>query len=143
MRCRSRYPRVLLLASWLAACAGATPLEVRTDTDVGLVQIVRVSNVEPKQGETIDFLSTVRNPTSSPISAEILEDCLGFDGDLRMENTNNFSFGCWSVPGPLLPGDSMVEGVSMIIKSPPGVYSVRVQHIVDPDVAVAVKITVK
>jgi hypothetical protein len=133
----------LVLIATLDACGGPTPFDVSLDTNVGLVQTVRVSNVEPKQGEHIDFLSTVKNPTASPIDAVILVGTLGFSGNLRIENTNNFSLGFGPLSAPVAPGDSLIEAVSMIVQSPPGVYSVQVHHIVDPDVAVTVQITVK
>jgi hypothetical protein len=144
----------LVLGGCLTACGGPTPFEVNTDTGVGLEQFVRVSNVEPKEGQTIDFLSVVRNSTASAITAEMLVDCMVFESTLRMENTNNTSFGCWSrsvLPGDsvyggdviLAPGDSIAVAASMIVQSPPGVYLVRVRQVLNPDVAPVVQITVK
>jgi hypothetical protein len=45
--------------------------------------------------------------------------------------------------GSLAPGDSLVQGAPLIITSPPGNYTLRVQHLLEPALWVDVPIVVK
>jgi hypothetical protein len=140
-----RSTLVLLSLATVACGTQAAPLTGPrvVVTPQGLEQTVRLSPAEPKTGDTLDIRSIVVNGTAAPV--DVVSRICGIDLEttLNLTSTSNVACGGYSVQGPLAPGDSLLGFAGGVVASGPGQYTLRVRHLLDPDVWVDVPVTVR
>jgi len=97
----------------------------------GLVQSVRIEPAEPREGETIRIVSEVTNRSSRTIRATFTDCGLGLTGSLALAQIPG-TVRCLSVSyeRELAPGESIVGGDAMMVKSSPGDYRLEVLHLI-------------
>jgi len=136
----------LVLLSLIMIACGTQPASLTGPrvviTPQGLEQTVRLSPAEPKTGDTLDIRSIVVNGTATPV--DVVSRICGMD----LETTLKLSYpgvtcAGYSMHGALAPGDSLLGFAGGVVASAPGQYTLRVRHLLDPDVWVDVSITVR
>ena len=111
-------------------------------TEQGLEQTVRLSPAEPAPGDTLEIASIVVNATAAPV--DVASRICGLDLETPLTLTNPF-FSCagYSMASELTPGDSLQGFDRRVVGGLPGTYTLRVRHLLNPDVWVEVPITVR
>lgn len=143
-----RGSAVCLGLALLAACgdsptaAGSTPESGFAALSAGdFEQRVSVTPAKPSQGEQIVIRSEVihRGPAALTVTSRIcgldLESGLELSGSLLM---------CagYSMRAPLEPGDTLHSFEAVVVGSGPGRYTLRVRHLIAPELWVNVPIVV-
>jgi hypothetical protein len=135
-----------LLSLTIVAC-GTQPASLTGPqiviTPQGLEQTVQLSPAEPKTGDTLDIRSIVVNGTAAPV--DVVSRICGIDLEttLKLTYTSNVACAGYSMQGALAPGDSILGFAGGVVTSGPGTYTLRVRHLLNPDVWVEVAITVR
>lgn len=115
---------------------------VRLDGPRGLRQTVRIAPAQPATGDTLQVASVVVNGGSAAVAVESRICSLDFQGDLRLEDPFVRCQG-YSMSGPLAAGDSLQLGDRRIVAAAPGTYTLRVRHLLDPEVWVETRLVVR
>jgi len=111
-------------------------------TPQGLEQTVRYAPEDPAAGDTLDITSIVVNQTAGAI--DVASRICGLDVESSLKLTNSFlSCAGYSMQGELAVGDTLRGLARRVIAGPPGAYTLRVRHLLDPDVWVEIPITVR
>jgi hypothetical protein len=111
-------------------------------TPQGLEQTVRLSPADPAPGDTLEIASIVVNGTAAPV--DVASRICGLDLETPLPLTNPFiSCAGYSVHGALAPGDSLQGFDRRVVSGLPGTYTLRVRHLLNPDVWVEVPVTVR
>jgi hypothetical protein len=136
----------LVLLSFAIIACGTPPAPLTGPrvvvTPQGLGQTVRLSPAEPATGDTLDILSVVVNQTTAAVDVE--SRICGLDLESSLKLTNAFpSCAGYSMRGALAPGDSLQGFARRVVAGPSGTYTLRVRHLLDPDVWVEVPVTVR
>ena len=111
-------------------------------TPQGLEQTVRFTPADPATGDTLDVTSIVVNETNAAV--DVASRICGLDVESSLKLTNAF-LACagYSMQGELAVGDTLQGYARRVIAGPPGSYTLRVRHLLNPDVWVEVPITVR
>ena len=111
-------------------------------TAQGLEQTVRLSPAEPATGDTVEITSIVVNQAGGEV--DVASRTCGLDLQTSLTLTNPF-IRCagYSVQGTLAAGDSLVGFDRRVVSGLPGNYTLRVRHLLNPDVWVDVPVTVR
>jgi hypothetical protein len=124
----------------LGACR-ETPSEPSAD---GIVQTVRLDPAEPRKGEIVTVISTLENRGNSTKTVTHLICVLGLGGDLMLSMPpNEARCAAVSATAEFTPGKTLEFADRRVVDSPAGVYSLRVEHLVDPQTAVTVRVRVR
>jgi hypothetical protein len=97
----------------------------------GLVQHVEIRPGSAKRGELVEFHSTLTNATDEPIDLQSKICSLKFETELEWGRSGVMCSG-YARTETLMPGDWVVQSDRLLIESPPGTYSIRVIHALDP-----------
>jgi len=135
----------LVLLSVASLACGPQPAPITGPrvvvTPQGLEQTVRLSPAEPAPGDTVDIVSIVVNQTAAPV--DVASRICGLDLQTSLKLTNPFiSCAGYSMQGALAPGDTLQGFDRRVVDGAPGAYTVRVRHLLTPDVWVDVPVTV-
>ena len=106
-----------------------------------IVQTLRLVNPGLRVGDTLKLESVLKNVGSSPVSIEHVVCELDLDGDLKTHAPLILCF-AYSVRSTLAPGESVTGRLERVIDSEAGKYTIRVRHLLDPDVWVPAELTV-
>jgi len=136
---------VVLLSFATIAC-GPQPAPVTGPrvviTPQGLEQTVRLSPAEPASGDTLDIVSLVVNGTGAAV--DVTSRICGLDLETSLQLTNAFiSCAGYSMHAALARGDSLQGFARRVVAGPPGNYTLRVRHLLNPAVWVDVPVTVR
>lgn len=107
-----------------------------------IVQTLRLLNPGLRTGDTLKLESVLRNVSDKPVTIEYVVCELDLEGDLRTESPFILC-AAYSVRGTLAPGEQAVGTLQRRIVSEPGRYTIRVRHLLDPDVWVPAELTVR
>jgi hypothetical protein len=107
-----------------------------------IVQTLRLLNPGLRTGDTLKLESVLRNVSNQPVSIEHVVCELDLDGELKTEAPFILCF-AYSVRGTLAPGEEVKGLLQRRIVSPPGRYTIRVKHLLDPEVWVPAELTVR
>jgi len=111
-------------------------------TPQGLEQTVRYAPADPTTGDTLDITSIVVNQTAAAI--DVASRICGLDVESSLNLTNAFlSCAGYSMQGELAVGDTLHGFARRVVAGPAGAYTLRVRHLLDPDVWVEIPITVR
>ena len=111
-------------------------------TPQGLEQTVRLSPAEPATGDTVEITSIVVNQTGSGV--DVASRICGLDLQTSLSLTNPFIWcGGYSAQGTLAAGDSIQGYDRRVVSGPAGTYTLRLRHLLNPDVWVDVPVTVR
>ena|SRR5712671_5185769 len=111
-------------------------------TPQGLEQTVRLSPAEPIQGDTLTIESIVVNVMGAAVDVTSRICGMDVETSLRLSGPNLACAG-YSMHGALAPGDSILGFAGGVVASGPGTYTMRVRHLLNPDVWVDVPVTVR
>ena len=149
----SRARIAAALCAIAAACGvpsepAAPPLElapaVRVDGPEGLVNTLTLSATRLSRGDTLRIVSTVTNEGTAPVAAE--SRICGLDVEVTAGFRAPDPWGrCagYSQSGAIAPGDSRVAGESILVGGAPGVYTLRVRHLLRPALWVTATVEVR
>lgn len=111
-------------------------------TPQGLEQTVRLTPAEPAPGDTLDIASLVVNQTAAPV--DVASRICGLDLETSLRLTDPFvRCAGYSMQGALAPGDRIQGFDRRVVAGPPGTYTLRLRHLLSPDVWVDVPVTVR
>jgi hypothetical protein len=135
---------VAVVAATLLACGTScreTPNQPSTD---GLVQSVRLDPAEPRKGETVIVYSTIENRGTSPKPVTYMVCQLGLEGDLLLSiPLDETRCAAVSATTDVPPGKIVQLADRRVVNSPAGVYSLRVEHLIDPQRSITVRVRVR
>ena len=153
-RRRMLAPLALLFA---VACTGKNPkAPVQTEDPVpsldaglarkwqarpALVQSLRLLNPGLRQGDTLKLESTIRNVSAQSVDVSHVVCELDLEGELRTMAPFIMCF-AYSIDGRLAPGEQVTGRLQRVVTSPAGKYTIRVRHLLDPDVWVPAELTI-
>jgi hypothetical protein len=107
-----------------------------------IVQTLRLVNPGLRTGDTLKLESVLKNVSDKPVSIEHVVCELDLEGDLRTE-APFILCAAYSVRTTLAPGEQAIGTLQRRIVSEPGRYTIRVRHLLDPDVWVPAELTVR
>jgi hypothetical protein len=107
-----------------------------------IVQTLRLLNPGLRVGDTLKLVSVLKNVGAQPVTIEHVVCELDLEGDLKTEAPLILCF-AYSVHGTLAPGEQVTGTLQRRIASPPGRYTIRVRHLLDPSVWVPAELTVR
>ena len=154
-RRRMLAPLALILA---AACSGGSnpkAPELKTgdpvpNLDEGIarqwqarstiVQSVKLLNPGLRTGETLKIESTLRNVGDKPVDITHVVCELDIEGIETMAPL--ILCFAYSIDGTLAPGEEVTSRLERPVTSPAGKYTIRVRHLLDPDVWVPAELTI-
>ena len=111
-------------------------------TPQGLEQTVRLSPAVPVPGDTLKIESIVVNGTGAVV--EVTSCICGMDVETSLQLSHpNIACAGYSMQGALAPGDSLLGFAGGVVASGPGTYTMRVRHLLNPDVWVDVPVAVR
>lgn len=111
-------------------------------TPQGLKQTIQITPAQPAMGDTIAIVSTVVN-TYTLVATDVTSRICGLDLEGNLPLTNPFGWCAgYSRHGELAPGDSISGYDRRVVGGFPGNYTLRVRHLLEPDVWVEVPVTV-
>jgi hypothetical protein len=97
-----------------------------------LEQIVRLSPASPATGQVVRIQSTIINRGTSPIDVTSRTCGLDTNGDLELSGSL-LMCAAFSRQVTLVPSDSLSAFDARTVTSPPGRYTLRVRHALDPE----------
>jgi len=136
----------LVVLSFATIACGTPPASLTGPrvviTPQGLEQSVRLTPAEPAMGDTVQIASVVVNLT--PEGVAVSSRICGLDLESALSLTDPF-IRCagYSMQGALAPGDTLVGFDQRVVSGLPGTYTLRVRHLLDPDVWVEVPVNVR
>jgi hypothetical protein len=110
----------------------------------GVVQTVRLEPAEPRKGEIVTVVSTIENrgPDAKPVT--YLVCVLGLGGELALTMPpDEARCAAVSATTDLAPGQRVEMRDRRVVASEPGVYALRVEHLVDPQGAITLQVRVR
>jgi hypothetical protein len=109
-----------------------------------VVQTVRIEPAEPREGETVTVLSSIENRGSRPEHVTYRICTLGLGGDLVLAMPPG-TVRCAAVSGTsdLAPGQRVEMSDMRVVVSGAGVYTLTVNHLVDPQRTTTLKVRVR
>jgi hypothetical protein len=107
-----------------------------------IVQTLRLLNPGLRTGDTLKLESVLKNVSDKPVTIEHVVCELDLESDLQTEAPFILCF-AYSVRGTLAPGEQAVGTLQRRIVSGPGRYTIRVRHLLDPDVWVPAELTIR
>jgi hypothetical protein len=148
------FGAILLLSASACGGNGAGPSQTEDpvpDLDRGtalawqarptVVQTLRLLNPGLRVGDTLKLESTLKNVGNMPVSIEHVVCELDLEGDLKTYSPLILCF-AYSVRSTLAPGQEVSSRLERVINSEAGRYTIRVRHLLDPDVWVPAELTV-
>ena len=105
-----------------------------------IVQSVKLLNPGLRTGDTLQLQSTLRNVSDNPVNVTHVVCELDLEGIETMSPL--ILCAAYSVTGRLEPGQEVTSQLQRIVTSPPGKYTIRVRHLLDPAVWVPAELTV-
>jgi hypothetical protein len=109
-----------------------------------LVQTVRIEPAEPRKGDTLTILSTIENRGSRPRSVTYRICYLPIGGDLSLASPLDLvRCAAVSVTTYLAPGQRVEGSEWAVVMSDPGVYTLTVDHMLDPPRTATIKVHVR
>ena len=131
----------LLGATLVLGSCRETPIEPSAD---GIVQTVRLDPAEPRKGEIVTVISTIENRGTATKSVTHLVCALGLGGDLVLSMPpNEARCAAVSSTADFTAGKTLEMADRRVVDSPAGVYSLRVEHLIDPQRAVTVRVRIR
>jgi len=132
---------LLALTFGCAADQAAGPVKSRLPQ--GLVQTVQLSPEHPTTGDWLTITSVVSNSGSQgvPVSSRVCS--LDFQSASAFPEAPLPRCASYSMSVTLQQGDSIAGGDVLIVKASPGLYTLRVRQLLDPEAWVEVPVTVK
>ena len=106
-----------------------------------IVQSVKLLNPGLRTGDTLRIESTLRNVSDKPVDITHVVCELDLEGIETMAPL--ILCFAYSIEGTLAPGESVTGRVERVVTSPAGKYTIRVRHLLDPDVWVPAELTVR
>jgi hypothetical protein len=138
-------PTVVLLSLAGLAC-GTHPATLTGPrvviTPQGLEQSVRLTPAQPAMGDTVAIASIVVNLATGSVDVSSRICGLDLESSLSLANPFGWCAG-YSMQGALAPGDTLRGFDRRVVGGVPGTYTLRVRHLLDPDVWVEVPVTVR
>ncbi len=145
---------VIVLSASACGGNGSTPAQAEDpvpDLDRGtglawqarptIVQTLRLLNPGLRVGDTLKLESTLKNVGNAPVSIEHVVCELDLEGDLKTYSPLILC-AAYSVRSTLAPGQEVSSRLERVINSEAGRYTIRVRHLLDPDVWVPAELTV-
>jgi hypothetical protein len=120
----------LALLGWAFGCQPVRSLA--TPPGARLEQTVRLSPTTPTTGQVLRIQSTIINRGTSPIDVTSRTCGLDTKGDLELSGSL-LMCAAFSRQVTLMPADSLSAFDARVVTSPPGRYTLRVRHALDPD----------
>lgn len=109
-----------------------------------LVQTVRIEPAEPRKGDTLTIRSTIENRGSRPRSVTYRICYLPIGGDLSLASPLDLvRCAAVSVTTNLAPGQHVEGSEWAVVMSDPGVYTLTVDHMLDPPRTATIKVHVR
>ena len=106
-----------------------------------IVQSVRLLNPGLRTGDTLRIESTLRNVSDRPVDIRHVVCELDLEGiDTMAPLILCFAY---SIDGKLAPGEEVSSRLVRVVTSPAGKYTIRVRHLLNPDVWVPAELTVR
>lgn len=146
---RLRGVILMLTPFTLALGCENNPIELERDDGLARValgsleQTVAITPRQPIPGDRVWISSIVINRGGDPKQVESRICGLDLEADVDLQWTSAVACAGYSTQGDLPPGDSLLGGDRRIVGSPPGEYSLRVRHLLDPEVWVEVAVRVR
>jgi hypothetical protein len=106
-----------------------------------VVQTLRLLNPGLRVGDTLKLESTLKNVGTTPVGIEHVVCELDLEGDLKTYAPLILCF-AYSIESTLAPGEEVTSRLERVINSEAGRYTIRVRHLLDPDVWVPAELTV-
>ncbi len=106
-----------------------------------IVQSVRLMNPGLRSGDTLRIESTLRNVSDKPVDISHVVCELDLEG-IETMSPLMLCF-AYSITGTLAPGEEVSSRLERIVTSPAGKYTIRVRHLLNPDVWVPAELTVR
>ena len=108
----------------------------------GLEQTIRLSQDRSAWGDTIHIASVVLNRSGSPKTVSARTCGVDLQSDAVLQS---YLVRCAAYSGhfTIAPGDLVVEQESRIVHANPGQYSIRIRHLLDPEVWLVVPLIVQ
>jgi hypothetical protein len=144
------------LAAAIAACGSvervhttepdftAAPRQVSAAAG-GLTQRLTISATSLRPGDVLELRSTIVNDGGAESIAATTRAC-GLDVDapsgLRVPDLR-LRCGAYSMSGSLAPGESRIEHEQIAIGDRPGVHTLRVRHLLEPELWVSIDVEVR
>jgi hypothetical protein len=145
---------VVLLAA-IAACGrggsgdatgpefSRAPREIRAEAG-GLTQTLRLSATSLRAGDVLEIRSTLTNAGAQPVFAESRTCGLDLDMPEGLRGPDRWArCGGYSTAGPLAPGASLTDSERVVVAHRPGVHTIRVRHLLEPELWISVDVTVR
>lgn len=114
---------------------------VQESVGAGLIQTVRITPTRPAPGDTITVHSVVHKRTGTAVTVQSRTCDLDLEGNLDLRDPFGRCAG-YSMERTLAPGDSVVTGTQRVVESGSGSYTLRVRHLVSPEVWLSVQVEV-
>lgn len=137
--------RTLALLSLASLACNAGPEAVTAPkvviTPQGLEQTIRLTPTAPSPGDTLAITSIVVNGTGAAVNVTSRICGIDLQTTLKLSGTGLACAG-YSMQGPLAPGDSLLGFAGGVVMSGAGTYTLRLRHLLNPDVWVEVPVTV-
>ena len=140
----------LILMAVLALAACTPPLEPAFDPSSGtyslettadrLHQRIVFSNIAPKQGEVVTIHATVTNLGNT---RDLTTRICGLDWEGVQTEMAGVACAGYSMKSSVAPNGFIEGGDARIIKSPPGDYTLKIRHLIDPEQWIEVKLHVQ
>jgi hypothetical protein len=121
----------------------AEVLAARDEAAGGIVQTVLLSADQVRKGDRLRIESRITN--EGPMPAMVLSRVCTLDLETPMHMellSDEVRCLAYSMRGALAPGESRIEVEERLITADPGVYLMRVRHLLDPRHAAIFRITV-
>ena len=145
----TRPARVAQPTSWierLRAAAHGSGLDttVRVAGPGALEQTLWFSDPSPAAGDTIFVRAVAVNRGADSVVLETRWCGLGWRGGLKVHDPPGMGrLACYSRRRTFAPGDSAWEDDFGIVSSPPGSYDAEVQHLVQPESWLPIRVVVR
>jgi hypothetical protein len=126
----------------LGVALGCRPGDATDTASVPLDQVVRLSPAVPESGAILTIASTIRNWGTTPL--DLSSRICGLDTAGKLELSGSL-LACagFSRQVRLLPSDSVTAFDARVVTSPPGRYTLRVRHALEPERWVELSVVVK
>jgi hypothetical protein len=135
------HPRLGSLAL-LGLAIGCQPTASLDAPAPPLEQVVRLSPAAPTTGQVLRIHSTIINRGTSPIDVTSRTCGLDTKGDLELSGSL-LMCAALNRQVTLIPSDSLSGFDARVVNSPPGRYTLRVRHALNPERWVEVPVVVE
>ena len=137
--------RTLALLSLASLACNGGPAAITAPkvviTPQGLEQTVQLTPATPSPGDNLSITSIVVNGTGAAV--DVTSRICGMDLETTLKlNVTGLACAGYSMHGALAAGDTLFGFAGGVVVSGAGTYTVRVRHLLNPDVWVEVPVTV-